>query len=225
MAKVVKSRLWTMVVYVPDGMTFDEWTGKVFDELKSKPFPSDLIISPLHDKDLNEDGTPKKAHYHVAFSTGLDNQRSINTALDMLREYCPTLIECYKNCVTPNFINKVVSDLPSLTAYFIHEGCENKAQYDEGDYLYANVNIKALLTKKRLGGVKRGKVSVSETLKKLVEYIQLNCTWDIYTLITNIVEDTDLDDVERELLTEFIAGHSYLVTQIIRAKAGDISKC
>lgn len=219
--RIVKSRLWTMVVYCPDGMAFDEWKSKILDELTGNPFPYDFVISPLHDKDVNEDGTPKKAHYHVVFSTGYSNQRSINTALDLLRLHCPTLVECYKDCATPNFINKVISDLPSLVAYFIHEGCENKAQYSKDDYFYVNVDIEGLLAKKRLIGTKRGKCSVKKAMKLVTEYIQLNCTWDLYTLVTSILEDSELDDVEADVMLDFIAGHAYLVVQFIKSKIGD----
>ena len=55
--KEVKKRNWTFLVY-PDSAPA-EWQ-RVLDELHLP-----VAISPLHDRDLNEDGTQKKHHYHV----------------------------------------------------------------------------------------------------------------------------------------------------------------
>lgn len=53
----VKKRNWTFLVY-PESAPAD-WVSK----LQATGLP--VAISPLHDKDINPDGEPKKAHYHV----------------------------------------------------------------------------------------------------------------------------------------------------------------
>ena len=52
-------RLWATVVY-PESAP-DDWQSIISDLM----IP--CYISPLHDRDLNSDGTPKKAHHHVLF--------------------------------------------------------------------------------------------------------------------------------------------------------------
>ena len=55
--KEVKKRNWSFLLY-PESAPAD-WQRK----LEELHLP--IAISPLHDRDLNEDGTPKKPHYHV----------------------------------------------------------------------------------------------------------------------------------------------------------------
>ncbi len=52
-----RQRVFATVVYPESAPT--DWLEKL-DELHVA-----ALISPLHDKDVNPDGTPKKAHYHV----------------------------------------------------------------------------------------------------------------------------------------------------------------
>ena len=57
MTKDERVRLWATVVY-PESAP-ENWRGI----LRDMGIP--CYISPLHDKDVNADNTPKKAHYHV----------------------------------------------------------------------------------------------------------------------------------------------------------------
>lgn len=57
MAKILKKRNWAMVLY-PESAP-ENWR-QILAETGLQ-----CAISPLHDKDINPDGTPKKAHYHV----------------------------------------------------------------------------------------------------------------------------------------------------------------
>lgn len=52
-----KSRGWLCVVY-PESAP-EDWVSRLSIS------GAQALISPLHDKDLNADGEPKKAHYHV----------------------------------------------------------------------------------------------------------------------------------------------------------------
>lgn len=54
-----RTRNW-LVIFYPEDLP-EDWTSLV-DGLHFK-----WIQSPLHDKDVNADGTPKKAHYHTLF--------------------------------------------------------------------------------------------------------------------------------------------------------------
>lgn len=53
-----KSKNWIFELY-PDSMN-PNWK-KIVEEELCVP----MAVSPLHDKDVNDDGTPKKPHYHV----------------------------------------------------------------------------------------------------------------------------------------------------------------
>lgn len=53
----IKGRNWAFVIY-PESLP-EDW----FYKLQMTGLP--IAISPLHDKDINPDGQPKKPHYHV----------------------------------------------------------------------------------------------------------------------------------------------------------------
>ena len=55
--KNVKKRNWAFVLY-PESAP-ENWK----EQLQLTGLP--CVISPIHDKDVNPDGTPKKAHHHI----------------------------------------------------------------------------------------------------------------------------------------------------------------
>lgn len=109
-AKTIQSRSWTFVLY-PDSCP-EDWQEK----LVGVPF----LRSPLHDKDLNPDGTPKKAHWHVLIS--FPNQKTLN----QIQALCNAL-----NAPSP----QVVKDTRAMARYFLHLDNPEKAQYDKLDML------------------------------------------------------------------------------------------
>ena len=60
--KDVKKRNWAMVLY-PESAP-EDWR----DQLRKTGLQ--CAVSPLHDKDTNADGEPKKPHYHVILVYG-----------------------------------------------------------------------------------------------------------------------------------------------------------
>lgn len=105
--QIVKKRNWTFLVY-PESAPAD-WVSK----LQATGLP--VAISPLHDKDINPDGDPKKAHYHV--------------------------IVCYSGPITYNVvlaltqslgqpIPKPLEQVRGMYRYFTHMDNPEKYQYD-----------------------------------------------------------------------------------------------
>ena len=107
-----RSSLWTFIIY-PDSMPKD-WKEYV-EDLHIK-----CAISPLHDKDINPDGTPKKPHYHclIMFET-LKSKRQVKELIEPLNGTIPII------CQSAN----------GLVRYFTHMDNPEKAQYDQGDIL------------------------------------------------------------------------------------------
>lgn len=112
----VKGRNWAFVIY-PESMPSD-W----FDRLQMTGLP--FAISPLHDRDLDPTGEPKKPHYHVM---------------------------CYyENSTTSKSVKKLVCDLVNGTIpikleslsgmyrYHIHQDNPEKYQYDDRDRIFIN---------------------------------------------------------------------------------------
>lgn len=52
-----------------------------------------VFISPLHDKDINPDGTPKKPHYHVL--TSFDSVKTVDQAKEFLLRSAVLVVKLY----------------------------------------------------------------------------------------------------------------------------------
>lgn len=111
MSNITKSRWWWFIAY-PDSLPND-WIDKLI--ITGIPF----IVSPLHDKDLSNDGTYKKAHYHVIVI--FNNPTTYKHVLN--------------NCCLPlnATIPQVILNLSGAIAYLTHRDIECKAQYLEDD--------------------------------------------------------------------------------------------
>lgn len=78
------------------------------------------FISPLHDKDINATGEPKKPHYHVMIM--FEGKKSLKQATDVF-----------------NLVNGVgclsVADKRGMARYFTHKDNPDKAQYKDDDVI------------------------------------------------------------------------------------------
>ena len=113
MSKNVKKRTWAFVLY-PDSAPAD-WR----DKLSMCGVP--CAVSPLHDKDLNATGEPKKAHYHVLLCyPGPTTYNAVATFTASLNATIPQPLESIRG----------------YYRYLTHEDNPEKAQYDKKDILH-----------------------------------------------------------------------------------------
>ena len=79
----------------------------------------DCLVSPLHDRDVNEDGTPKKPHWHgILFFDSLKSFEQVQEIVAPLNGPIPIMPKGTKrNC----------------TRYLCHLNNPEKAQYDESE--------------------------------------------------------------------------------------------
>lgn len=111
-----KSRFWTFLLY-QDSCNLDDF----IDFVNLQGFM--CAISPIHDKDINEDGSLKKAHYHVIINYG--NSTTYNNIVNLFSEFGVKHAE------------KVVS-LSGLFNYLTHESNKNKFHYNRDDIKLLN---------------------------------------------------------------------------------------
>lgn len=109
----LKGRHFSYVVY-PESAPSD-WV----EELKKRGLA--FVVSPLHDKDINPDGTPKKAHYHIIVSWG--NTTTYRAA----RGLCVLL-----NCPQP----QLLKSCNGMYRYLTHKDNPEKFQYKEQPACY-----------------------------------------------------------------------------------------
>lgn len=105
-----RTRVWTFVVY-PESAP-DNWREIIDD------FHIQWAESPLHDKDLNATGEPKKPHIHVVL------------AFRQVKSY-EQVKEITEACNAP--IPQRTHDLHALVRYFAHLDNPEKAQYPVSD--------------------------------------------------------------------------------------------
>lgn len=115
MAKILKKRNWAMVLY-PESAP-DNWR-QILAETGLQ-----CAISPLHDKDINPDGTPKKAHYHVIMCY------SGPTALNVVKGITDAL-----NQPNPQALEQV----RGYYRYLTHKDNPEKYQYPENEITTIN---------------------------------------------------------------------------------------
>lgn len=109
--KKVKKRHWAFVAY-PESLP-DDW----FNLLKQTGLK--IAISPLHDRDMNADGTPKKPHYHI-----------------MLSYEGPTTygnVERFTRGTMKGTIPQPLESPGGMYRYLTHEDNPEKVQYDKAD--------------------------------------------------------------------------------------------
>ena len=114
----IKSKYFCCILY-PDSSTYD--TDKIIKALAEEHLT--FAVSPIHDRDIEDDGTIKKAHYHLLLSY------SSATTLNNIRRWVNA-------CGMPESELHVVRVCASGVGYFrylTHKDNPEKAQYDDND--------------------------------------------------------------------------------------------
>lgn len=102
-----RKRNWVFVIY-PESAP-ENWRA----QLKAMLVPG--FISPLHDKDFNSDGEPKKPHWHVILTfKGLKSYEQVKKITDELNAPAP----------------QVCKDVRAYARYLCHLDNPEKAQYE-----------------------------------------------------------------------------------------------
>lgn len=106
--KDIKKRLWTIVLY-PESAP-EDWREII------KQSGIVFAVSPLHDRDINADGTPKKPHHHLILAySGPTTYNNVKSFCDELNQPIPKPLESVRG----------------MYRYFTHEENPEKAQYDK----------------------------------------------------------------------------------------------
>jgi len=116
-------RNWTFVLY-PESAP-EDWRG-ILDNQHIQ-----WVESPLHDKDTNEDGTPKKPHWHILLM--FEGKKSF----EQIKEITDSL-----SCPIP----QKVASVKGLVRYMAHMDNPDKHQYSQSDIIgHGGVDLAELL--------------------------------------------------------------------------------
>jgi hypothetical protein len=143
--KDIKKREWTFVLY-PESAP-EDWR----DIIRQRGLVA--ASSPLHDRDINADGTPKKPHHHVILV--YDGPTTYNNVLT----FCQGELK--------GTVPKVLDSPRGMYTYFTHEDNPEKAQYEKCDIEHFNgFNITDLCMLKAS--------EIFEIKKRVLEFIDDN---------------------------------------------------
>lgn len=164
---VEKSRYWTAIVY-PESVK-DGWKA----DLENSGVR--WACSPLHDKDLTDDGKQKKPHWHIIIQWG--NTVSANAIKTLLEPICGEGVTIPIKCINP----------AGAFEYLTHKNNPKKYQYEEAVEEYNGFKVPTAQDKK-------GQEEVT-TMKKILVIIQDNQI----TEFCDLFESGLLDDDQYEL--------------------------
>lgn len=170
MADNTKKRNWAFVLY-PESAPKD-WR----EQLKISGLMA--AISPLHDKDINPTGEPKKAHYHILLVY------SGPTTYNAVAKFTASF-----NATIPQALESV----RGMYRYFSHKDNPEKYQYDERDIMTVNgFNIADLveLSKSEVNEIKKSilmliREAAFVEYADLVDFLIDNEMWTEYDVAIN----------------------------------------
>lgn len=190
--KVVKKRNWAFVLY-PESAP-ENWR-ELLQETGLQ-----CCISPLHDKDINANGEPKKAHYHIILVY------SGPTSFNVVKALCESL-----NQPIPQALEQV----RGYYRYLTHKDNPEKAQYSDDDISYINgFNISDFVELTR-----------SEVNSIILRLQQIIRDADIieYSDFLDLLADSQMNTEFEVASTHTILFDRYITSRRHKKKGGDIN--
>ena len=120
-----RTRNWTVIFY-PEDLP-ESWTSLI-DDLHFK-----WIESPLHDKDINADGEPRKPHVHTLFM--FESVKTVEQVEALLKE---VFGESESGSIIGAAKPKLVSDRCAIVRYMAHMDNPDKARYEVSEIVGHN---------------------------------------------------------------------------------------
>lgn len=156
-----RKRNWSFIVY-PDSAP-KKWQSVLAD------YHVPFIVSPLHSKDRKDDGTFKKAHYHVLILfSGKKSYNQVKQITDKLSSPIP----------------EAVASTKGLVRYFAYLDNPEKAQYDPSEIKgFCGADVDSYFTMSR--STRRS------VLKDITQYILNNHVTDLSTLVQEALDRND----------------------------------
>ncbi len=173
---------WWFVLY-PESAP-ENWRTVLADKYQVK-----AIISPLHDKDVEETGEPKKAHYHVILR--FSSKKSFMQVSEMTRELNQP-------------IPQKVKSIEGTVRYLIHADSPHKAQYSQSDIeVIGNIDLERYF--------KKTGIQKDELTAEIMDYI---CDNDI-TELADLLDYCRCENIE---WFRHLCSNAYLIDKYITSR-------
>ena len=177
--KSIKKRNWAFVLY-PESAPAD-W----FERLKQSGLMG--AISPLHDKDVNADGEPKKAHYHVILVYGnTTTYNNVKSLTDSLNQPIPQALE----------------QIRGYYRYLTHKDNPEKYQYSDTDIVtFGGFDISDF--------VEMTKSEVTKYIKEIHAFVRDNNITE-YSDLCDMLIDAGLEELYEVAINHTLFVNSYI---------------
>lgn len=185
-----RTRNWTAVCY-PEDLP-DDWESLI-EGVK-------WACSPLHDKDISADGTPKKAHYHILLMFS-----AVKTAAQVVDFLAGLFGTSESGSVVGVAAPQKVTDRTALVRYMAHMDNPEKAQYDTADIrTFGGADVLELL--------QHNKREIAEMMISIEQFIDDNNITELCDL-SAALRQTDID-----LYLLVATQHTYYFNAYIRSR-------
>lgn len=177
-----RTRNWVFIAY-PESLP-PIWLERL------KDFHVPFVVSPLHDRDINADGSLKKPHYHVVLSfNGVKSFEQVKEITDSLNASIP----------------QKVANMNGQIRYLIHKDNPEKVQYSSEDILdlsMGKIDVRKILMSK-------GEELV--LLKEIFSFIYENDIIEFTELVNYSMHE------QEDWFSYLMAGHSWVVIEYIKS--------
>ena len=182
-----RSNRWAFIVY-PDDPRADGFLSFLEDDLKLC-----AAVSPLHDRDVKDDGTLKKPHYHV-----IVEYSSLKSMQQVLEQLSPLGIEYVEQ----------VQNRSSYTRYLAHLDSPDKARYNPAEVRsVCGYDLDCLLRV-----TKTDKRAIRRDVMNLVRECNITELAELYDALESM-------DYPEEYF-DFVVKSSYFLTSYLRSVRG-----
>ena len=182
--KNVKKRNWAFTAW-PDSLP-EDWK----EQLEKTGLP--IAISPIHDKDIDATGEPKKPHYHVMlFYSGPTSYNVVKRLTDSLGQPIPQAVE----------------NVQGYYRYLTHEDNPEKAQYSKADIQTINgFDIRDYVEMK--------KSEVTKYLREVQQFVMDNDILEYSALMEVLIQGGD----SMRDWYDVAASHTMFFTSYLRSR-------
>lgn len=176
-----RSREWIFILY-PESAP-KNWIERL------KAMQTTFIVSPLHDKDVDDNGNPKKAHYHILLSfPSVKSYKQVEGITQDLNQPFPVI--CHNKS--------------AQIRYFVHIDDPEKYQYERKDIqVYGRVDLDTYF--------KFTSEDEIDIVDNMLDYCEVNNITEYYQLIDYVRKNN------REWF-RYLNKNSYLVKEYLKSK-------
>lgn len=184
--KDTRARAFATVIY-PESLPPD-W----LERLKGTMWKG--FVSPLHDKDVNADGTPKKPHYHVLIMFDGNSKKNYDTQIKPI----------FEKCFEKGFAGREeVMSTVGYARYLCHLDNPEKAQYSKQDVTsFGGANYITTI----------GCAEDNDRIQReILEFIETNDVMYFHKLVIWAMENNDE-------WYQFLSKHCYFIREVMKSK-------